>query len=270
MFKYLKRPDVPSSSPDIMTFPFDFITFQFSMENFVKSYTRKRVTKENLTEVMEEVNAAVKPDWAGFKLWDYIAILSMIAVTCGIFYCIFTIKVRYLLLFAIKMFSILLGVIANLAIWTCCLNGSINKIREKIQGVLDNRDEFYDEKGMRWSICEGSDFPYWIELHIQSQFEMQLEREKEAYESKRAAETKDSSFSEDKGMLQSNIGRNKKSSKKNNNGATYYDMQEDDAEYDEDVDDQPVPRSQRNNNQKSNNNYANMVEEDDEEAGYYD
>jgi len=268
MFKYLKKPDVPSSSPDVITFPFDFQTFQFSMDNFVKSYTRKRVTKENLQEVMEEVNQTVRPDWSNFKLWDYISVLMMVGITGAIFYCIFTIKVRYLLLFAIKMFAILLGVIANLAIWACCLGSSINKIREKIQGVLDNRDEFYDEKGMRWSLCDGNDFPYWIELHIQSVFEMKLEQEKEAFESKRATDTKDASFSEDKGMLSSNVGKNKKGGKKNKANA-YYDLQEDDAEYEEEEDDQPVPRNQRINNKNGNNKYANM-EDEDEEAGYYD
>jgi len=274
MFKFLKSPDVPSSSPDTMTFPFEFSTLQFSMENFVKSYTRKRVTKENLAEVMEEVNTALKPDWESFKLWDYIAVFGMTLITIGIFYCILTIQMRHLLLFAIKMISVLVGIIVNASIWACCMSSSLNKIRDKIQGILDNRDEFYDEKGMRWTICEGSDFPYWLELHIQSQFEMKLEQEKEAYESKRAATAKDSSFSEDRGMLESNIGRNKKGGKKNNNrGMMHYDMQEDEAEYEEDMEDQPVPRPQRNqngNNGTANGNYGNLVEEEeyDDEIGF--
>jgi len=269
MFKFLKSPDVPSSSPDTMTFPFEFNTLSFSMENFVKSYTRKRVTKENVAEVMEEVNATLKPDWESFKIWDYIAVLSMTLITVGIFYCILTIQMRHLLVFAIKMIGVLIGIIANASIWTCCMSSSLNKIRDKIQGILDNRDEFYDEKGMRWTICEGTDFPYWLELHIQSQFEIKLEQEKEAYESKRAATAKDSSFSEDRGMLESNLGRNRKGGKKNNKGKMYYDMQEDDAEYEEDIDDQPVPRSQRNQNGNAGRNYANLVEEEyDDEIGF--
>ena len=68
--------------------------------------------------------------------------------------------------------------VINFAIYLCCLGGASNSLRERIQEILDEKDEYFDSKGMKWTVCSDTDFPYWIELHIQSQFEMRLQEGK--------------------------------------------------------------------------------------------
>jgi len=281
MFKYFKHPEVPTSSPDKMTFPFEFGSFQYTMENFVKSFTRNRVTKENLTEVMEEVNAAVKSDSDSFKTWDYLSIVFLAVINAGILACILTIKVQLLTLFAIKLGVILVGIVLNFSIWACCLGGSTTRLRDKIQNILDQKDEYFDSKGMRWTVCTDTDFPYWIELHIQSQFEMKLAGEKRQAKkqvtSERDEEKETHGYSEEKGIYGYQGNSAQKNSKQGNarlmkptkNGFADLGIEEDDEDLDQ-SDEQPKPKPAQQveidiNSKKFNRLYA-PLEEDYEET----
>jgi len=252
MFKYFKQPDIPSSSPDMLTFPFEYSSFSFTMDNYVKSYTRNRVTKENLKEIIEEVNSALKADSDSFKAWDYFAIFIILALNGGILACCLTIEMKAFVMFAIKLGYIVVALIMNFVIYGCCLDSTVNRLRDKIQSILDQKDEYFDSKGMKWAVCNGADFPYWVELHIQSQFEMKLEREME-----RATGTKKNKKTdrdnENKGILDStgNIKYQQKkaglfgSNKKNNQQQLIgFEVDEEDEEAEQDTS-QVQPRAQR-------------------------
>ena len=185
MFKYLKRQTAPDSSPDMLTFPFRFGPFQFTMENFVRSYTRKRVTKDNLDEILEEINLVIKSEGSGFKCWDWISVLVLILINVGIIGCVATLKIDDLILFAVKVAIIFVCLIMNFSIYMCCLNSATNRLRDKIQEILDIKDEYFSSKGMKWAICSETDFPYWIELHVQSQFEIKIEKDVQRVEGKK-------------------------------------------------------------------------------------
>ena len=94
MYRFCKQPDIPDSSPDMLTFPLEFGPFQFTMENFVRSYTRKRVTKEDLIEVINEVNSSIKRQAESFKVWDYVAMLFLILINGGTLACLITLKMN--------------------------------------------------------------------------------------------------------------------------------------------------------------------------------
>ena len=239
MYKYIKSPEVPTSSPDVMTFPFEFGSFQFTMENYVRSYTRKRVTKENLTEVMEEVNTAIKPQADGFKTWDYLSIIFLIILDAGLLACVLTININQVLILAIKIGAVFVGFILNFVIYLCCLNGSSTHLREKIQEILDSKDEYFDSKGMRWTVCSDFEFPYWIELHIQSQFEMKLKQENEELQAKKKETGKNSNYSENKGILENQPGKkvggaiNKKPNKKGFVNLEEFNEEDEDEDYED-------------------------------------
>jgi len=207
MYKLFKKPEVPTSSPDIMTFPFEYGPFQFTMENYVRSYTRKRVTKENLAEVMEEVNVAIKSQGDSFKTWDYLSLVFLLVLNAGMLACILTLQLNLVFLLAIKIGVVFIGFILNFAIYLCCLNGSATRLREKVQEILDSKDEYFESKGMRWTVGSDSEFPFWIELHIQSQFEMKLKQEKEELQGKKT-ETQKTNYSENKGILNGKNSKN--------------------------------------------------------------
>jgi len=211
MYQLFKKPEVPTSSPDKLTFPFEFGAFKFTMENYVKSFTRKRVTKENIIEILDEVNAALRTDSESFKVWDYLSVITILLINCGILACILTLQVKLFAVFAIKLGFIVLGIIMNFVIWGCCLDGRIDQMRNKIQYILDSKDEYFDSKGMRWSVCTDTEFPYWVELHIQSQFEMKLAQEKEELEGRKKKQ--EASYSENKGILESRATTENKSKK---------------------------------------------------------
>ena len=73
MYRIAKKPEVPSSTPDKITFPFDFSEFGFTMENYVRSFTRNRVSKEKILEVLDEVNATIQAEKENFNTWDTIS-----------------------------------------------------------------------------------------------------------------------------------------------------------------------------------------------------
>lgn len=261
MFKFFKQPDIPSSSPDMLTFPFEYNTFSFTMENYVKSYTRGRVTKENLKEIIDEVNSALKTDSDSFKAWDYFAIFLMFALNGGILACVLTIEMRAFVMFAIKLGYIVVALIMNFVLYGCCLDSTVNRLRDKIQSILDQKDEYFDSKGMKWTVCNGADFPYWVELHIQSQFEMKLEREMEQATGKKKNKKTDRD-NENKGILDS-VGNIKYPSKKgglfgnkknNQQHLIGFEVDEEAEEYEQDQSHvQPKPRGQRLNNFNNNN-----------------
>jgi len=289
MFKYFKHPEIPDSSPDKLTFPFEFKSFQFTMDNYVKSYTRNRVTKENLTEVLEEVNASIKGDSDGFKTWDYLSVIFLLLINASILGCILTIQIKYFMIFAIKLGAILVGITFNFIIYACCLNSSMTVLRDKIQNVLDSKDEYFDSKGMRWGVCLETDFPYWIELHIRSQFEMKLQKEKQ--EARRKAgqdtekETTDIGYSEEQGIRGNQLAKSKKHTKggaptlmrqtDKRNGFAELGIEENDEEY-ETSQVQPKPKAPQEididmDNKKFNRLYAPLDEDyeenyEDEEA----
>jgi len=265
MFKLFKQPDIPSSSPDMLTFPFEYNTFSFTMENYVKSYTRNRVTKENLKEIIDEVNSALKTDSDSFKAWDYFAVFLMLAFNGSILACIMTIDIKDFVIFAIKLAYIVVALIMNFVIYGCCLDSTVNRLREKIQSILDQKDEYFDSKGMKWTVCNGADFPYWVELHIQSQFEMKAEREMEKATGVKKNRKTDAD-NENKGILDS-VGNIKYPAKKgglfgnkknNQQHLIDFEVDEEAEEYEQDQSNvQPKPRGQRNNfNPNPNNNYA--------------
>lgn len=271
MFKYFKKPEVPTSSPDMLTFPFEFSSFQFTMENFVKSFTRNRVTKENLNEILEEVNTALKSDSDSFKVWDHLAIALFIAINGGILACILTLKIKLFVIFAIKLAAIFVGLILNFVVWSCCLGGTSTRIRDKVQGVLDTKDEYFDSKGMRWSVSAENDFPFWIELHIQSQFEMKLEKEKEKMEGKKKPKHA-GSYSESKGIMDQGSAQFKKKAKKGKEQKLIYEGMEEEDEYnEEDIEQQPQHQEVEINmqkNKKIDRLYAPL--EEDYEENYED
>jgi len=265
MFKFFKQPEIPSSSPDMLTFPFEYNTFSFTMENYVKSYTRNRVTKENLKEILDEVNSALKTDSDSFKAWDYFAVFLMLALNGGILACVLTIEMRAFVMFAIKLGYIVVALIMNFVLYGCCLDSTVNRLRDKIQSILDQKDEYFDSKGMKWTVCNGADFPYWVELHIQSQFEMKLEREIEQATGGKKNKKTDRD-NENKGILDSvgnikyppkkgGLFANKKNTQQHLIG---FEVDEEAEEYEQDQSHvQPKPRGQRNNfNNNNNNNYA--------------
>jgi hypothetical protein len=225
------------------------------MENYVKSYTRGRVTKENLKEIIDEVNSALKTDSDSFKAWDYFAIFLILALNGGILACILTIEMRAFVMFAIKLGYIVVALILNFVIWGCCLDSTVNRLRDKIQSILDQKDEYFDSKGMKWTVCNGADFPYWVELHIQSQFEMKLEREMEQATGKKKNKKTDRD-NENKGILDS-VGNIKYppqkkgglfGNKKNNQQHLIgFEVDEEAEEYEQDQS-HVQPRAQRMNN----------------------
>jgi len=239
MYKYFKNPEVPTSSPDVMTFPFEFGPFQFTMENYVRSFTRKRVTKENLAEVMEEVNTAIKPQADGFKTWDYLSVMFLLVLNIGMLVCILTLQINLVFLLAIKIGIVFVGFILNFVIYLCCLNGSSTRLRDKVQEILDSKDEYFESKGMRWTVCSDSEFPYWIELHIQSQFEMKLKQENEQLQGKKKETQKGSNYSENKGILDNKPGKKvggaikQKPNKKGFVNLEEFNEEEEDEDYEE-------------------------------------
>lgn len=276
MYKVIKKPEVPTSSPDRITFPFEFSSFQYTMENFVKSFTRNRVTKEYLVEVMEEINAALKSESDSFKIWDYLAIALLVAINGGVLACILTLKIKYLLLFAIKLGAVFVGIILNFVIYSCCLGGTSTRLRDKVQAVLDNKDEYFDSKGMRWAICAETEFPYWLELHVQSQFEMKLQKEKEALEGKKRLSSKDA---ENQGIVdRDSSAKIKKKQKANMKGKEKklmnMNMEEEDEEYyqEEEIAQNPKDREEVQigirNDKKLDRLYAPL--EEDYEENYED
>jgi len=240
MYKFFKKPEVPTSSPDKITFPFEFSGFKYTMENYVKSFTRNRVTKENLIEILDEVNAALRTDSENFKTWDYLAVATILAINSGILACILTLQVKAFAMFAIKLGFIVLGIIINFVIWGCCLDGRIDQMRNKIQYILDSKDEYFESKGMRWSVCVETEFPYWVELHVQSQFEMRLAQEKDEFEGKK--KKKEGKDSENKGILESRVTTENKPKKpklaglfggRTQKGLVNFDVDEELAEHEE-------------------------------------
>ncbi len=203
MYHFFKKPEIPTSSPDKLTFPFDYSTFKYTMENYVKSFTRNRVTKENLIEILDEINSTLRSDADSFKLLDYIAVILIFAINLGVLFCILTLETKNFTMFGIKLAFIVFGILMSFILWGCCLDGKIDNMRNKVQYVLDTKDDYFDSKGMRWTVCSETEFPYWVELHIQSQFEMKLAQEKEAREGKKPK--KDKEFSESRGILESRV-----------------------------------------------------------------
>lgn len=216
------------------------------MENFVKSFTRNRVTKENLVEIMEEVNTTLKSESDSFKIWDHIGIFILLAINGGILACILTLKVKFFVIFAIKLAGIFIGLIMNFVVWSCYLGGTSNRLRDKVQGILDTKDEYFDSKGMRWSVCAETDFPFWIELHIQSQFEMQLEKEKEQMGIKKKQPKHSGSYSESKGIMEQGSAqlRKKQQTKSKHQKLIYEGMEEEDEYNEEDLEQQQQPQHQ--------------------------
>ena len=282
MYSYLKRKEVPTSSPDRLTFPLELGTFKYTMENYVKSFTRKRVTKANLEEIIEEVNTALKSESDNFKLFDYLAILLILIINGGILACILTLDVKMFVAFAIKLGYIVVANIATCVIWSCCFDGKIENMRNKIQFILDSKDEYFESKGMRWTVCTDTEFPYWIELHIQSQFEMKLAEEMaERDGAKRKQET---SYSENKGILDSRATTTDVKPKKTRLGALLgrtgqkplanFDVDEELAEHEESQVQPPQPKQDGEVNmhdKKFDRLYAPLEEDyeenyDDEEA----
>lgn len=200
MYRLAKNPEIPSSTPDRITFPFDFNSFSYTFENYVKSFTRNRVSKEKIHEVIEEVNTSVQPEGDSFNTWDLIGLITFAILTIGAVYCIITLKLTDLTIWLIKFLLILFFMIANVCIWGYCQSGTISRLRNKVQFGLDSQEDFYEEKGMKWMIPTEHDFPYWIELHVQSEFEMKDETEKGKKAKKKKVENK---YSERRGMLES-------------------------------------------------------------------
>jgi len=229
------------------------------MENYVRSFTRNRVTKENLKEIIEEVNSALKTDSDSFKAWDYFAVFLMLALNGGILACILTIEMKAFVLFAIKLGYIVVALIMNFVLYGCCLDSTVNRLRDKIQSILDQKDEYFDSKGMKWTVCNGADFPYWVELHIQSQFEMKLEREIEQATGVKKNKKTDRD-NENKGILVDSTGNMKYqkkgglfgNKKKNQQQLIDFEVDEEDEENEQDTSMQP----QRNQRQNNFNNFA--------------
>jgi len=238
MYKLFKKPEVPTSSPDVMTFPFEYGPFQFTMENYVRSFTRKRVTKENLAEVMEEVNVAIKPQADSFKTWDYISLIFLLVLNVGMLACVLTLQLNLVFLLVIKIGVVFVGFILNFVIYMCCLNGSSTRLREKVQEILDSKDEYFESKGMRWIVCADTEFPFWIELHIQSQFEMKLKQEKDQHQGKKTETQKTTNYSENKGILDGQAAKkagavitNKKPNKKGFVNLEEFNEEDEDDDY---------------------------------------
>jgi hypothetical protein len=199
MYRFAKNPEIPSSTPDRITFPFDFATFSYSFENYVKSFTRNRVSKEKINEVIEEINTSVQPDGDSFNTWDVIALVTFALLTIGAVYCIITLRLEDLTIWLIKFLLILFFMITNVCIWGYCQSGTISRMRNKVQFGIDSQEDFYEEMGMKWMIPTEHDFPYWIELHVQSEFEMKDDVKQSKKGKKKRVEN---SFSERKGMLE--------------------------------------------------------------------
>jgi hypothetical protein len=200
MYRLAKNPEIPSSTPDKITFPFQFNTFTFTFDNYVKSFTRNRVSKEKVNEIIEEINNTIQHDGDGFNSWDVFGLILFCLLALTALFCIFTLRLNDLTMWLIKFLGILLCLVADVCIWGYCQSGTIAKLRNKVQFVLESQDDFYEEKGMKWTLTNEHDFPYWIELHVQSEFEMKDDH-KEQVKLKKAKKAETLKYSEKRGML---------------------------------------------------------------------
>jgi hypothetical protein len=176
MYRIAKKPEVPSSTPDKITFPFDFSEFGFTMENYVRSFTRNRVSKEKILEVLDEVNATIQAEKENFNTWDTISLVLFILGSLVALYCLLTLRLKDLTIWLIKFLLIIVTIIFNICIWGYCQSGAISRMKSKIQFILDSQEDVYEEKGMKWSLSNENEFPFWIELHIQSEYEMKVDK----------------------------------------------------------------------------------------------
>lgn len=246
MYRFAKNPEIPTSTPDRITFPFDFSSFSYTFENYVKSFTRNRVSKEKINEVIEEINTSVQPDGDGFNTWDVIALATFALLTIGAVYCVITLRLTDLTVWLIKFLLILFFMITNVCIWGYCQSGTISRMRNKVQFGIDSQEDFYEEMGMKWIIPTEHDFPYWIELHVQSEFEMKDEVKQGKKGKKKRSEN---SFSERKGMLEQDDGEDYTEEMRHQYGREEDDEEEEeddrrdrDDEEEEEEDDEEQPR----------------------------